>query len=266
MSDNKFVTADPQFGNAKVLRPFPTYKTVYGGQPHNYFIGLFEDGVALDSQAGKPGYSQRLCRGLPVPLGARVCFWLPVSGEGARGGNIYQYSIIWRFRNLHDFRVTRSPYHIPKQSGGVSDTTPGIAGSRVIIPASMHSSSYSSSKPTATYATNSDVSLYPEFITPSGYAPFDMLNPDGNMSIVQQGLSDPETAGAGEPPNFSPGWELFETQAMGDELIMAVARTSNTITSPTWQFNGANDPDHLFSLFWDSSPYSGVYALVGSAP
>jgi hypothetical protein len=269
VSDNKFVTADPQFGNMRCLRPFATYKDMYDGQHVSYSIGLFEDGVAHDPQAGKPGYDPRLCRGLSVPLGARVVFWIPNSfcpgTTAAKGTNSYVFDIIWRARNLHDFRANRIPYHVPKQTQGVIDTTPITGGSRVIIPSVSHTIGYSSPEP-AIISDMATVSLYQECVSVTRKSEFEMLDPDGNLATIQQGLSDPNTSGTGDPPYERPGWALFETQAVGDELIMGVTRRVDTVAHPHWEFSGVNAADILFSGFWDSSSFSGVYVFVGSAP
>jgi len=260
VSENQFVTADAQFGMAKILRPFDGYDNVYQGLSAGGFaINLSEGGVPLDSNAGKPGYDPNLVRGVPVPLGSRIVLWLPCFGVSAKAMYRYNYHIIWRMRTLFDFRTSRVNYHLPRQAAGPRDTTPVTGGDRVVIPACVNPALYNSVNP-GTPLGVSDLEAYPELIIPSNNpATGTFLTPQGVNGVVQQGIADPATV----PSANDPWWLYYETQAAGDEMILGVTR--NLPLPANWNFlPGGND--NSMHEFFASSDVAGVFAFAGSAP
>lgn len=125
----KMVTADAQFGIARILRPWNGALSLtgpYEGQPVSTQIMLTEvltspGGAPLDpfAETGSAGYASNLIKGLDVPIGSRVILWLPAIQSGGIVDFRYSWSITWRLRNVYDYRNARMPFHFPKQGEGV---------------------------------------------------------------------------------------------------------------------------------------------------
>jgi hypothetical protein len=270
MPENKFVTADAQFGNAKILRPQLGFDTLFQGQSINYPILFSEGGIALDSRAGTPGYSNFLAKGLPVPYGARLSIWLPRIVVYLALGfyDYYKWTFIWRMRNLYDFRQTRTPYHMPKQADGEPSTRVGDVGPRVILPAAVQSVAYAGS---VTAITDPTQVVYPEVFYQQGLRASPTFRPiynAGNRLVYQQGVLDP-----GNPPTgidvSSFTWTQVEVQAQGDELLVVANRPTQQGYT-VWEFGPLTlappGSDYAFYQFFNSSENTGVYVLPGSAP
>jgi hypothetical protein len=263
VSDNKFVTADAQFGNATILRPYTGFETAYTGKSCQIPIAWSQDGQPLDPQAGTAGYSARLARGLRVPFGSRVVLWIPT----IFAGGLYHWYLIWRLRNLHDFRTNRVPYHLPKQSAGVTSTLVTDPGTRVILAAASQTVSYQQAQPVIGGGSLADVQLFRESIITESRAgqgnALPIMNAAGDLMPISQGVFDP-----GNPPllwdsqtSRSPTFQIFETQATGDEMLLMLIRDTS---QGTWSF-GPGGMDMVLLSFLQS-PSLGVYAFVGSAP
>lgn len=271
------VLADAQFGTARILRPYDGFEAVYQGQPASTPIMLSEvvdppGGDPLDPSAATrdAGYSSRLVRGLDVPMGSRVLVWLPqISAIVAAPSTIarYQWTFIWRLRNVYDYRNSRTPYHFPKQAAGVPETG-GDAGPRVIIPAATQTLPYSQSPEPA---GNSGVltNLRNEAVTTGASVIAAPLLPGGTTGIIQQGLGDPNIF----PAIGRPIYQLHEVQACGDELLIGLTRATDV--TPNWDFNTPLLQDWQVRLYLgDPSsfpparqiPDVGVYVMTGSAP
>ena len=273
MSENQFVTADAQFGNAKILRPVNDFSTLYQGQSVNFPILMSEGGEALDSNAGSPGYSNYLAKGLAVPYGARLSIWLPrIVVYLAQGFyEYYQYTFIWRMRNLYDFRQNRVPFHIPQQQVGQASTAAGDAGPRVVLASAVQSIAYAGPVGGITEPIQT---VYPEVFYQNGQRaapPFRPIYAGGKRLRYTQGVLDPGAAPIGIDPSMFM-WTQVEVQAQGDELLVVVTRPSVT-NYTTWDFTPAVAPppvppgsDYAFYQFFTSSEFTGVYVLPGSAP
>lgn len=257
------VMADAQFGTVKILKPFNNFEGVYNTTPARRPIQFTEGGVAIDPQAGKPGYDPRLLKGIACPLGARITIWLPAAIHGGAGDVAlpYEWEFTWRYRNVFDFRQNRVPFHYPKQSPGVPDGP----SPRVIIPAATHAVVFNQAEPAGTVDGVVTNHLRPEDIsamtrgygTPNGTElPF---LPDGSEGHFQQGLFDPAVSIA-----FQPTYAVFELQAAGDELLIGAHRDGTPVN---WELTfGGFDAAFLLLFNNQLAPDVGVYISMGSAP
>lgn len=254
---------DPQFGVARVLRPFVDFEDAYEGKAITVPIMVTEGGEILDEQAGQSGYDPTLLKGLAVPFGARVTIQLPRL-NGGTSPNVYPYTwqITWRMRNLFDNAQQRVPWHLPKQGAGVAD-----AGSpRVVLPASFQTVIYPESPEPATGITNANLRTEQvrvimatwnlPYISTAGVA----------QGIYQQGLFDPAVSSS---IAYLPLFGNYDCHALGDELLIGVTRDSADFSGggaaePNWEF-GVGGTDRNFSLLW-TSPDVGINVLVGTAP
>jgi len=269
MSGSKFVTADAQFGNGIILRPFDNFQTVYNGVSALTPIMWSPGGQPLDDAAGQPGYSPHFLKGMAVPLGARVVLWLPVFGTVSSPINPYSWQLFWRVRNLFDFRQNRVPFHLPKQSPGVADTTPVTGGPRVLIPACYQSVMYAAAEQMSTNAPLAQPQdLHTEYIfnqpnrVMAGGGLVTPLIPGGTKGVIQQGVFDEVGPTVGNP-----SWTEFEVQALGDELLIGMTRTLDLNANPNWVMTTFGDYDSVLPFArMTISPDWGIYAFVGSAP
>jgi hypothetical protein len=263
MSDNKFVTADPQFGNARILRPYDGFDTVYNGKSSVCGILWSENGAALDANAGKLGYSPKLVRGLSVPFGARVVLWLPGFDKCLQA---YSWKLIWRIRNLFDFRTNRIPYHLPKQSSGIADTSFVPPRSMVVIPASYQSITYAQvENMNGSLPQPQEQNIHPDVLVTSGEFASLMDQtylPDGTLGAMEQGTGNPGV----NPYAIAPTWIVHEVQAVGDELIVCFFRATDRTDHPNWEFSTVAGVDRPVRTKMTTCPSVGVYVFVGSAP
>lgn len=257
-----------QFGIVRILRPYDGFEAIYEPLDSRVPLMLTEvdptqgpGGQALDPQAGTTGYDAQLVRGLSVPLGARVLLWVPrLSPAGLAAGVNYEWRIIWRLRSTFDYRVSRIPYHFPKQGEGVPDG----AAARVPIPAAYETVVYNQAEvstvslTTVQHALREDVSFLP------GPNLFEVpQNPAGVAGEIQQGIAVNTSTLA-----FPPAFLLYETIAKGDELLIALMRQPST--TPTWSFALAAADNEVSVFLGDGAadgpfPDIGVYVMTGAA-
>lgn len=261
---SKFVAADAQFTNARVLKPFNDFEGTYQGVAGSTPIAM--PGV-LDPNAGTPGYSPNLVAGLSVPLGSRVLVWVPQFCFIP----VYVYYFIWRMRSLRDFRnpakgKPRGAYHIPLQRSGAPDTSSGTAEPRVQIPAAVKVLAFEQAEPTQ-FCADGLVNIRREDLISQmspGAAP---LIANGEVGVIQQGILDPgngTVGGVASAPIFFPFW----MDAEGDELMVQVFKQAGT----AWDFTDPNE-DQVFSDIYgtgngahESFPGSGILVFTGTNP
>ena len=260
---------DGQFGPQIILRPYAGFATQYQGASADtpimfteYVSGASSD--ALDPQAGTPGYSPRLMRGVAVPEGARVQILLP--GAINLGGQTYYWQIAWRMRNPGDASRQEGQlnWHFPKQAPGVADTRIGIAGARYLIPAAFETILYAQSEP-GTVNTRASGNLRIEGVSPQwDTLPLPIL-PDGTRGDYQQGVFDPGGT-IGAQSASSPSYNSYFTNAKGDELLIGLFR--DTTVAPSWDFTANTGDDRILAqMFGVGSPTDiGVYVSFGSSP
>lgn len=268
----KMVTADAQFGIARILRPWNGALSLtgpYQGQPVSTQIMLTEvltppGGAPLDpfAETGSAGYASNLIKGLDVPIGSRVILWLPAIQSGGLLAFRYSWSITWRLRNVYDYRNARMPFHFPKQGEGVPDTSTVPAEPRVVVPCAVQSVIYAESPEPVGLFTRTTAKIRAEDVS-TGFSqlglPF-IPSPVGGTGIFQQGLADPNVNPAAPYPLYM----VHEVQAVGDEMLISLFRTDAGGLSPTWDF--ATDDQFVGQYLGSDFPDIGVYAMVGTAP
>lgn len=262
----KTVLADAQFGVARILRPFSGFRGVYQGQACTKPIMLTEvvdppGGAAIDQLALQktPGYASNLIRGIDVPLGSKVVLWLPKIGPfSADPAARYDWLIAWRLRNVYDYRQARNPYHYPKQEAGVP-----VGGSpRVVIPAAIQTVVYSQIPAPAAAGAIAASSAYPETVGTGGVA-FGLTV--SGLPLVSSGVDGTFEQGLSTSANEVPTYLIHEFQAVGDELLIGVSRS--TAFGANWNFTAFGSEDFLLGSFLgEDYPDIGVYVMTGSAP
>lgn len=263
------VAADAQFSVARVLKPFADFETAYQGQP-SYRPIAFPGG--RDVRAGQDGISPDLMRGVPVPFGSRLCVYIPaaLTQDAAPTTFVqpYNYSFVWRLRNVRDYRQDRRPYHFPRQSPGAPDSVPG-GGQRFVIPAAIDAVLYEQGEPAPgsravqrAYQQTYTVGLGYEFAT------FPLLPGGGAGGSYQQGVLNPADVGlvGANGAIFTALW----MDAAGDELIILANRTNESLGP--WDFAN-NADDAAFSDVYGtgdgvhaSYPDVGIYLFTGTNP
>lgn len=271
-NEGQVVLADAQFGIVRVMRPVTGFEDTYEGTSAARPVYLFPEGrdgnpdnVDRLAEDGIAGYDPQLARGLSVPVGARVILWLPNLFYTSAGDPPevlgYEWVIIWRLRNLVDFRQARIPYHFPKGQGAPDTTAAPGQQARVPLPAAYHSIGYIQAEP-AVRLDRAITNLHSDDVDVATDPLFGPLLPSGAFQPIQQGIVDPAVVTDANRP----GYMVHEVQAFGDELLIGVRRDNSSITD--WTFGTT---DLRFSQFLgdgtgQSFPNVGVYAMVGAAP
>jgi hypothetical protein len=257
-NEAQIVLADAQFGMVQLMQPAADFENVYEGESAAQPLYLFPEGSNIDplAQDGVSGYDSQLARGLPVPFGARLVLWLPnityADGPSTLG---YEWVLIWRLRNVFDYRQRRKPYHFPRDQGAV-DTSGATAENRVPIPAAYNTITYIQAEP-LTQPGRAVNNIHAEDLEASANKLAGPLLAGGGVQPVQQGIFDPATIADAERPSFL----THDVQAIGDELLIALRRSDASIAD--WAFGGT---DEAVADFFTESENSGVYVMAGAAP
>ncbi len=250
------VLVDAQFSVAKVFRPFSGFETVYEGLPCTTPIAF---PGTLDPSAGKSGYDPNLLAGIPVPLGAKLTLWIPNIVYGPASMVPYTYQILWRLRNLQDFRdpARRAAYHYPKQSLGQSG--------QYVIPAGIKTILFESAQQQLTQGSRfyNDTTTSTEGLVVGSQGVAQAKTPSGAAAAYQQGLGV-GSVGA----NTEATYNVVQLDAEGDEMIILASRSD--AFGATWSFQGINI-DAGFSQFYGAGsgsefPDIGIYVFSGSNP
>lgn len=253
--------ADAQFGVQTVLRPYVGFESVYAtGVSGSTPIPFVEAGEGpTDPEAGKPGYSPRLLRGIPVAFGSRIQIALPSILNTEDSG--YTWQIVWRLRGPGDGMRSdgRLGWHFPKTANGQPEAVGGMPTDRILIPALYETILYTSAEPAGDGRASSNLRI--AVTSPkSDVVPLPLL-PGGVTGYYQQGVIDPggtfPWSGLGPYPSYS----SYFTNAKGDEMILVLYRDSVT----DWDF--ATTDALVYSMFGPNSPSGiGVYVCQGTSP
>lgn len=290
------VLNDAQFSLTATLRPYQGFDAQPGGAGTGSYQGvagttpiLFtEGGKPLDPLAGTTGYSKRLVKGLSVPFGARVSIWVPAATLFRN--TVYDWFVIWRQRNVFDYRVSRLPFHYPKQGQGQADTTAGDAGPRVVIPSAYQTIVFNGIGPgfgnaaaTSGDSAQSDAqellkvaSVGFPFGTPPLLPPIPGIAAGVLNGVIEQGIIDPNALGL-----FTSSWITWDMQAVGDEMIVGCIKDANLRNgsasgTTNWDFTVSQvaGGDNVFGILFGNTqaggfnppfPDFGVYVNVGVA-
>lgn len=260
----------------------------YDGLPSSVPIMFTDGGIALDELAGRAGYSPRLIKGLPVPMGSRIILWVPrittfpslfTAPVEPPEVPTYQWEFSFRIRNLNDYKATRQAYHLGTSSPGAPEILPGptvvprlpiLASDQTVVFNGLEPPAY----PWARMVTQR--TLQEGFKTQALRDPLPVL-PGSGVSFsgegsghYQQGVVSNEMV---FPPNasystvfgngaFAPMFDILEIQCPGDELMVRLVKLS----PENWDFE-SNEADKMINfLFGFGFSSMGVVAFGGSAP
>jgi len=308
MTGNNPAPSPTELSVVKVLRPYkgfeydysrigPPAVTVSGSYPIAFSDSINPNPVtppgqtdpfAYDEQArqGVAGYDPHLTAMVPVPVGASVLIWLPCvpfnpNSLTTPDSFMYVWRIMWRFRNMGDFRRRGLPWSIGQEAYGASDSSSGVAEARVVIPAASESTIYVRREPSISEtsfvfqhvhaegiatrvvnATNSPLLGLP--VQPGGSAPLAV-----STVTLQQGIIDPlpplHVAHMIQPP-FIPIW----TKAAGNELgiwcykyLAQDAANAANLVPTNWDFQ-YDTATGLSALGADDAIFSRLFG-AGSA-
>lgn len=255
---------DSQASNQVIFRPQSNFESIYSGEdagsnPLYLFPSVAGQtnvqNVDNLAQQGVDGYDPNLARGARVPMFSRCLLWLPAPFYTFEGNATpYEYILIWRLRNLFDFANDRRPYHIPSRGGEV-DTF--LNQTRVAVPACIEAISFKQTEPGAgAIPSAAQVTSYFGNISPMVPVIRGPLISSGSWQPTQQGVFDRNVAGVNRAD--SPSFATYETTCKGDELLVAVRRS----TGGNWDFAGI-DGD-LTEFLNPIYRFNGVYLFFGS--
>ncbi|MGP1683470.1 MAG: hypothetical protein ACTS8S_14205 [Giesbergeria sp.] len=268
MTSSAAVLADAQFSAVRVFKPFRGFEEFYQGQPGDLPIAIPGD---LDSDAGKIGFDPNLLAGIPVPFGSKMVLWMPTIFNLTAGNGFvvkpYRYTLIWRLRNLRDFRTKRVPYHFPRQSFGENQQFIVPSGVNTIITNGMPRSVAVLNSQFSSYRS-SDSELGIENITVQSVIPKPAISPRGENAAFQQGLAQ-GNVGSNTTVTFNP-WQL---DVLGDELMIIVNKPEGDTADWNFEDVGSDQSDSGFSAFFGTASGTrdpllnmGIYLFTGSNP
>lgn len=240
------------FNQAGTFNP-PNYYVAagtYRDRPGNIPMAWTEGGLSLDPNAGKLGYSSKLVRGLPVPLGARMIVWVP-DIEGCQ----FEWNFGFRVRNLLDYKNTRSPYHLAAQRLGPDNLVP--------VPGVWQNVVYNDSTSVTCKSLATQTVVREAFVSSGGAAEevsFPLIPNSVTLSTVDRGIMQQGIRSAANAPQFS--FRAIELQSIGDELVVSCSLAEGSET--VWSSALVQQMKTLFDL--ENAPYNGVYVFAGSAP
>lgn len=250
---------DPQFGTVTVLRPYDGWNVDYQGVVASTPIMFAEGGAGLDELAGSPGYDPTLIRGTSIPMGARCLFWLPnVRGLDGADNAAYEYRLVWRMRNLADYRRARGAYHFPSASPGVG--TPPL----VVKPSAVECLIYNQEESALAFSGAADSHVRGQFLTTLtdavySVSPLVRVNGAPVPGVTEQGLA---VAFGGT------SFLLWDTYAKGDEVLVSITRSTDTVAN--WEFADGEIDQFLRRIIQPDTvdptadPSAvGVYLMVG---
>jgi hypothetical protein len=285
MSGIEGFPVEPRITNARVLRPYRGFETIYETEAATTPVSFYEVSeharttptddrvLVLDELAGKPGYEATLERFIPTPFGSRVTVWIPYclfyDGQSLAETS-YVYTFHWRIRNVPDTAVARKKGFHSDRLDGYPDTR---AEARFAMPVTSNTIIVEQTEALLSYQQQQN--LRRERIQPlSAVADtaFLSLLPDGNSGVRQQGILD-LADGISMDIAHSESFLRVNFDAAGDELLIQARRADAFSTQPAaWTFATT---DAAFSYIYGANvagtahePPSGVgiYLFTGDAP
>jgi hypothetical protein len=278
---SEVVLMDGQWTMCRFLRPFENFERVYQGKDGTTPIA-FPGDLDLFAQKGVTGYDPNLMAGVTVPYGSRVTIWIPQTIAGTVVDALYQYQILWRLRNVRDYRAGQaegqatpnqnySGYHLSTSGFGqpeVAGAQPNSPNSRFFIPGAVRTAAFPQAEPAS--GLSGVVHLTGEMLTPT-LDPIwvQPLTPKGTPGIWQQGAY----VGSSHTNNGGPSWLTFECQALGDEMsILAFKIPPGEGSPPAWDFSAAAPGDLSFSNTFGNgngqnqrTPYTSILVTTGTS-
>lgn len=228
---SEVVLSDAQMGMFSVLRPMPGFEDVYQGQAGTIPIAF---PGTLDPDAGKPGISPNLLQGVPVPFGARICVYIPMTIDQYTSQSIYGYQFLWRVRSRSSFEAamqagrTAAPYHLSTEEPGRKEVQALSPTPYLFIPASSDVEIFEQSEPGTNVPAQLNIrqQLYVPRLADSWVQP---LTPTGADAEWQQGAYQFTTNVNCSGPTWFPIW----LDCGGDEMIILCYKLD---TGDPWDF------------------------------
>ncbi len=270
---------DGQWTMCRFLRPFLNFERVYQGQSGTIPIA-FPGSLDLFAARGAVGYDPNLIAGMTVPYGSRVTIWIPQTIAGYDVNALYQYQIIWRMRNVQDFRAGQaqgqttpdqnySGYHLTTSGLGQPESNPpSPTNNRYFLPGSTRTIAFEQAEPAL--GQPGVIHLTGEMLRPT-LDPIwvQPLTPKGGAAVWQQGTY----IGSSHPNTGGPSWLNFTCDADGDELsILAYKIPPGEGEPPAWDFTVAEPGDLAFSNTYGNgngqnqpSPFTSILVTTGTA-
>lgn len=222
---------DAQMSMFSVLRPMPNFESVYQGQAGTIPIAF---PGTLDPDAGDSGISPNLLRGVGVPLGARICVYIPMTIDQYTSESIYGYQVLWRLRSRSAFEIAMQngrvpvPYHITTEEQGRKEVQLLSPTPYLFIPASSDVQIFEQSEPVTNIPSQLNVrqQLYVPRMADSWVQP---LTPTGAKAEWQQGAYQFTTNVNCSGPTWFPIW----LDAGGDEMLILCYKLD---TGDPWDF------------------------------
>lgn len=278
---SKVVLMDGQWTMSRFLKPFPNFERVYqdkDGSTPIQFPGVLD----LFAQRGERGYDPNLLGGITVPLGSEVMLWIPITIAGYTVNANYRYQILWRMRNVRDYRAGQaegqvtsvqsySGYHLRTSGLGqpeVVQSPPTALQTRFFLPGASDSVAIRQPEPIddTPVVTNLRGELLQPILDPVWVQP---LTPAGKDGVWQQGTY----VGSSQANTGGPSWMTFRTKAKGDEMcILAYKIPPGEGPTAAWDFTTAGaDTDLAFSNTYGNNngqnqpnPFTSILVLTGT--
>jgi len=275
------VLMDGQWTMCQFLRPFENFERVYQGQSGTLPIAFPGD---LDQFAvdGTPGYDPNLIAGITVPYGSRVTIWIPQTIADYTVNALYQYQILWRMRNVRDYREGQTKgavsalqnytgYHLTTSGFGqpeVASAPVTSSNARYFLPGATRTVAFEQSEPAlgdpgVIHLTGERLqpTINPVWVQP--------LTPKGNPAVWQQGTY----VGSSHANNGGPSWLTFTCDADGDEMsILAYKIPPGEGPYPAWDFTTSDPGDLSFSNTFGNSngqnrgtPFTSILVTTGTS-
>jgi hypothetical protein len=278
---SQVVLMDGQWTMCRFLKPFPNFERVYQGADGSQPIA-FPGTLDLFAQQGVQGYDPNLLAGITVPLGSRVTIWIPQTIAGYAVNANYQYQILWRFRNVRDYRAgqaqgqvssvqTYSSYHLKTSALGQPEfvqNPPSALQSRFFLPGATRTVAFEETEPSG--GASSILNLRGELLNPTLDPVWvQPLTPAGNLAVWQQGTY----VGSSHANTGGPSWMTFTTDAEGDEMaILAYKKAVGEGPPDPWDFTTATTGDLAFSNTYGNNngmnapnPFTSILVTTGTS-
>lgn len=226
------VLSDAQMGMFNVLRPMSNFESVYQGQAGTIPIAF--PGV-LDPEAGTDGISSKLLQGIPVPFGARVCVYIPMTIDQYTSQAIYGYQFLWRIRSRVSFEAAMqagriaAPYHLSTEEPGRKEVQLLSPAPLLFIPASSDVEIFEQGEPVGSTPAQLNIrqQLYVPKLADSWVQP---LTPNGDDGEWQQGAYQFTSNVNCSGPTWFPLW----LDSGGDEMLILCYKLD---TAQPWDFS-----------------------------
>ncbi len=277
---SKIVHVDGQWTMARFLRPFPNFERTYQGKDGTIPIA-FPGDLDLFARERAPGYDPNLIGAITVPYGAQLKIWIPQTIAGTDVNALYQYQILWRLRNVKDFRIgqaqgqvspvqTYASYHLATSGFGqpeVAGAQPNTPNARYFLPGASRTLVFPQTEPTvgAPGVVHLTSELIQPTIDPVWVQP---LTPAGNPGVWQQGVY----VGSSHTNPGGPSYLSFTCDAAGDEMsILAFKIPPGEGPTPPWDFTAASPGDLAFSNTYGNgngqnmnTPFTSILVTTGT--